>query len=247
MKRNCEQNGFTMIELLVVIALVTILAGLVLPALARSKASAQRIKCVSNLRQLGLATQLYWDDNGGNCFSYGGWATNGGQLYWFGWIGSGAEGQRSFDARQGDLYPYLQGRGVELCPAFNYASSEVKLKATDAAYGYGYNLALSAMPRQPPVNISRIREPALLALMGDAAQINTWQAPASPSNPMLEEWYYIDSSTNQPNGHFRHQQRANVVFCDGHTASERMLSGSLDRRLPNQFVGCLRPEILLLP
>src|SRR5689334_7480031 len=130
-------KGFTLIEMLVVIALMAILAGLVLPALGRSKASAQRIKCVSNLRQLGLATQLYWDDNTGNCFSYGGWATNGGQLYWFGWIGSGAEGQRSFDARQGELYPYLQGRGVELCPAFNYASPEVKLKATDAAYGYG--------------------------------------------------------------------------------------------------------------
>src|SRR2546422_6119953 len=110
--------GFTLVELLVAIAIVALLAALLLPALARSKASARRIKCISNLRQLGLAAHMYWEDNSGDCFRYGGTSTNGGQLYWFGWIGAGAEGQRAFDASQGTLNPYLQGRGVELCPAF---------------------------------------------------------------------------------------------------------------------------------
>jgi prepilin-type processing-associated H-X9-DG protein len=40
---------------------------------------------------------------------------------------------------------------------------------------------------------------------------------------------------------------ANVVFCDGHVGTETMMPGSLDQRLPNQFVGQLRPEILTLP
>src|SRR5437899_8605535 len=115
------KRAFTLVELLVVTAIIAILAALLFPALARSKASAQRVKCVSNLHQLGLAAHLYWDDNAGNCFRYGGTPTNGGQLYWFGWIGPGPEGQRPFDATMGALYPYLQGRGVELCPAFNYA------------------------------------------------------------------------------------------------------------------------------
>ncbi|MGA2865079.1 MAG: prepilin-type N-terminal cleavage/methylation domain-containing protein [Verrucomicrobiota bacterium] len=240
-------SAFTLLELLVVIALIAVLAALLLPALSRSKASAQRIKCLSNLHQLELAANLYWDDNGGNCFRYGGAYTNGGQLYWFGWMGPGAEGARAFDATCGALYPYLQGRGVELCPAFNYFLSQFKAKARGATYGYGYNLYLSAAPGQAPINLSRLLRPAGTVLLADAAQVNTWQAPASPANPMLEEWYYLDNSTNQPNGHFRHAQKAEAVFCDGHVGPERFVPGSLDPRMPSQFVGRLRAELLSLP
>ena len=237
--------AFTLIELLAVIALLAILAGLLLPVLGRSKTSAQRLQCVSDLRQLGLAAQMYWDDNGGHCFRYGGTAAHGGQLYWFGWMGPGAEGQRAYDPTPGALFPYLRGRGVEICPALNYALAQFKLKATGAAYGYGYNLRLSAPSGQPPVNVGRIQRPTGITLLADAAQVNTWQPPASPSHPMLEEWYYVDDGTNQPNGHFRHEQKANVLFCDGHVGEERPVPGSLDARMPSQWVGRLRTEILV--
>ncbi|MCW5554822.1 MAG: prepilin-type N-terminal cleavage/methylation domain-containing protein [Verrucomicrobiae bacterium] len=236
--------AFTLIELLIVIGIIALLAGLLLPSLARSKQLAQRLKCVSNLHQLGLATQMYWDDHAGICFRYNLGPTNGGTLYWFGWLGAGAEGQRPFDATMGALYPYLQGRGVELCPSLNYAMAQFKLKASGAAYGYGYNLHLSAAP---PFKVSKLARPSDAALFADAAQINDFQPPASRTNPMLEEWYYVDSTTNYPNGHFRHSRRANVAFCDGHVAAEKMVSGSLDRKLPSQFVGRLRPEILSPP
>jgi prepilin-type N-terminal cleavage/methylation domain-containing protein len=79
---SSPQNGFTLLELLVVIAIIAILAALLLPALQRSRLSAQRSVCANNLKQVCLAVKLYADDHDGvlpaaRQAPAGYWKTNG--------------------------------------------------------------------------------------------------------------------------------------------------------------------------
>src|ERR1044071_4657610 len=100
------KRAFTLVELLVVIAIIALLATLLVPALSGARQSANSAVCINNLRQLGAGAQMYWSDNEQNPFPYKSGATNNGDIYWFGWIERGNEGERRFDPALGFLHPY---------------------------------------------------------------------------------------------------------------------------------------------
>ncbi len=246
-------SAFTLIELLVAIAIIAILSAMLLPVLNKGKLAAQRARCESNLRQLGLTTEIYLADNNNLFFNRCAAPTATGQQWWFGWLATGAEGQRAFNLATGNLFPYLHGSDVRLCPSPAWSSAQFKPKGTNVIFSYGCNAYLFAAQNQHPISANKILRPAGTALYADAAQVNTFQPPASLTKPMFEEFYYLDLETNYanpnntPNGHFRHAQNANVTFADGHVDSEKPVAGSLDKRLLNQSIGQLRPEILTVP
>lgn len=237
--------AFTVGELVIVIGVTVLLVAVLLPALNQTKCTARRILCVNNVRQLALAAQLYWDENQGRAFRYRGPSINGGDVYWFGWIERGVEGKRLFDPSFGALDPYLDSRRVEICPSLKYSAPNFKYKAADVAFGYGYNLHLSRPMDRAPFSLASLHSSSKTAVFADAAQVNTFQFPASLANPLLEEFYYV--STNELTAHFRHREKATVSFCDGHVSSERPVVNSIDTRMPREFLGRLQPQVLATP
>ena len=229
------KRAFTLVELLVVIAVVAVLAAVALPVYESVLISSSQVVAASALRQFSAAGQMYLGDHN-NVY----WPFRkddaAGTTYWFGYETAAdaglPEGTRTIDYSRGALGPYSGGmHDVHPDPQFIRMGAAFKPKFKDGYFPYGYN---DLMGGKSNLAIPEYHKRVVFAT---SAQVNTFQSPASPAHPMLEEFYMVDEVNVTAS--FRYHGQALCAFADGSTGFVDPQPGSVDQRLPDASVGKL--------
>ncbi|MGA4645713.1 prepilin-type N-terminal cleavage/methylation domain-containing protein [Limisphaera sp. 4302-co] len=205
--------GFTLPELLVVVGIVGVLAALLAPAWARGREAGRRARCISQLRQLSIALDLYTGDWAGFFVPAYGYEERGGIRYLRAWDFTTVEGD-ALEVLPGTLWEGRTVPEVQQCPEYHGPANW----AADPYTGYNYNTSylghgqFESVPQ--PSRVTSVRNPSATVAFGDGQYgggANKFMRAPWP-NPGDASFRGRWAGTQG----FRHGGRTLAVFVDGH-------------------------------
>jgi prepilin-type N-terminal cleavage/methylation domain-containing protein len=228
-------SAFTLIELLVVIAIIAILASMLLPALARAKAQGQATKCLSNVHQLAIATQVYASDNR-EAYPWGVDIKNSVPTTW-----------SDPTAWHMQILPYMGAKNTAglkafACPteqASGFPSSAIIFQESYRANGHVFRKTSGAAKATGPLRTTQVPGPAQTLVFCDKTW-DSWdfQTDASEFDSIRKGWQAPQGVATKgywTSGMGRHNNAAMASAADGHSFRLKMPKYVGDGSVPAAF------------
>lgn len=197
--RTC--GGFSLVELLVVIGVIAILIALLLPSLQMARESADRVKCATQLRQLGYAFQMYANSNKGSLPAWSGWHT------WPAGLPDDTEGP----AWTVEMIPYI---GDPDSPAYNCPAFPARVR------NYFISAIWSFVNGRNAMKLTDIKLSSQFILSGDITQIAVYPQPYGGHYTSSDADYSDEGRAllafPDEGGFLMHRGGNNILFADTH-------------------------------